>query len=66
MAAPGLTAEQPRDVVAEGDDYTIKGTATGVDDVDIVLVGPEGYPAADPGLGVLNGLEIMSSSVSQR
>jgi len=64
LAAPGLTAEQPRNEVAEGDAYTIEGIATGTDDVDIVLVGPEGYPAADPGLGVLNGLEIMSSSVT--
>ena len=60
----GLAAKQPRNVVAEGDDYTIEGIATGVDGVDIVLVGPEGYPAVDPGLGVLNGLEITSTSVS--
>ena len=64
LAAPGLTAEQPRNVVAEGDDYTIKGTATGVDDVDIVLIGPNGYPPLDYGLGVLNGLAIMPSSVT--
>ena len=64
LIAPGLVAKQPRNEVAEGDDYTIGGTTTGTDEVDIVLVGPEGYPAADPGLGVLNGLEIMSSSVT--
>ena len=63
LIAPGLTARQLRNVVAEGDDYTIEGTATGVDDIDIVLVGPEGYPAADPGFDVLNGLVITSTSV---
>lgn len=64
LAAPGLTAEQPRNVIAEDDDYTIEGTATGVDYVDMVLVGPNGYLPSDPGLGVLNGLEIMPSSVA--
>ena len=64
LVAPGLTAEQSRNAIAEGDDYTIKGTATGVDDVDIVLVGPNGYPLEDPGLGILNGLEIRSSLVT--
>ena len=63
LIAPELDAEQPRDVIAEGDDYTIEGTATGVDEVDIVLIGPNGYPPADPGLDVLNGLEITSTSV---
>jgi hypothetical protein len=61
LLAPGLFVEQPRNVIAEGDEYTIEGTATGADEVDIVLVGPNGYPLADPGLGVLNGLEIRSS-----
>lgn len=64
LVVPGLTAEQPRNVTTEGDDYTIEGTATGVDDVDIVLIGPNGYPLADPGLDVLNGLEILSTSVT--
>ncbi|MEA2032448.1 MAG: DUF3821 domain-containing protein [Euryarchaeota archaeon] len=64
LVEPGLTAEQPQNVVAEDDDYTIEGTATGTDEVDIVLVGPKGYPAVDLGLGVLNGLAIMSSSVT--
>ena len=62
LVAPGLTAEQPRNVVAETDDYEIKGTATGVDDVDIVLVGPKGYRAG--GFGVANGLLITSASVT--
>ncbi|MGB7532276.1 MAG: PGF-CTERM sorting domain-containing protein [Halobacteriota archaeon] len=58
-----LTAEQPRSVVAEDDDYAIEGTATGTDMVDIVLIGPDGYPPADPGYGVENGLELVTSSV---
>jgi hypothetical protein len=64
LVAPGLTAEQQRNVIAEDDDYEIEGTATGVDDVDIVLIGPNGYPLSDPGLGVLNGLEIISTAVT--
>ena len=64
LVTPGLDAEQPRNVIAEGDFYTIEGTATGTDEVDIVLVGPKGYSAMDPGLSVLNGLEIMASSVT--
>ena len=63
LVEPGLTAEQPRNVTAEDDDYEIEGIATGVDEVDIVLIGPEGYPPDDPGLGVANGLEITSTSV---
>ena len=63
LVAPRLTAEQPRNVIAEGDDYAIEGTATGVDDVDIVLVGPVGYPHM-AGFDVLNDLEITSTSVS--
>ncbi|MCK4732390.1 MAG: DUF3821 domain-containing protein, partial [Methanophagales archaeon] len=43
----GLSAEQPRNVVAEKDDYTIEGTATGVDDVDYVLIGPKGTRSKD-------------------
>ncbi|MCK4347220.1 MAG: PEGA domain-containing protein, partial [Thermoplasmatales archaeon] len=62
-AEPGLTAEQPRNVIAEGDDYTIEGTATGMDKVDIVLIGPKGYSSKDLGLDVLNGLEIKATSV---
>ena len=63
LVAPRLTAEQPRNVIADGDDYTIEGTATGVDAVDIVLVGPVGYPHI-AGFDVLNDLEITSTSVS--
>ncbi len=64
LVEPGLTAEQLRNVTAESDNYTIEGIATGVDDVDIVLIGPNGYPLVDPGLDILNGLEIMTSSVT--
>ena len=63
LVAPRLTAEQPRNVIAEGDDYTIEGIATGVDEVDIVLIGPVGYPHM-AGFDVLNDLEITSTSVS--
>ena len=66
LVKPDLTAKQLRNLVAEGDDYTIEGTATGVDEVDIVLVGPKGYsrPAAAPFLDVLNGLEVITTSVT--
>ncbi|RLE41590.1 hypothetical protein DRJ16_06030, partial [Candidatus Woesearchaeota archaeon] len=66
LVKPDLTAKQLRNLVAEGDDYTIEGTATGVDEVDIVLIGPKGYsrPAAAPFLDVLNGLEVISTSVT--
>jgi PGF-CTERM protein len=43
----GLTASQPRKTIAEDDDYTIEGTATGVDDVDYVLIGPKGTRSGD-------------------
>ena len=61
---PELAAKQPQNAVAEDDDYTIEGIATGVDDVDIVLVGPIGYPPGNPYLGVLNDLDIIASSVT--
>jgi len=38
----GLTTTQPRNVVAVGDDYRLEGTATGVAEVDFVLIGPRG------------------------
>ncbi len=60
-----LTAKQPRNVVAEDDDYTIEGTATGVDDVDIVLINPGGTEAwAWADYSVLNGLAITSTPVT--
>ena len=65
LVMPELTAEQERNLIAEGDDYTIKGTATGVEDVDIVLIGPNGYPTTMPPLDVSNGLDIISASVTE-
>ena len=65
LIVPGLDAKQLRNVVAEGDDYAIEGTATGVDDVDLVLIGPDGYPPGDPGLDITNGLEIVPISVTE-
>ncbi|MHC1623601.1 MAG: hypothetical protein ACXQTR_03315, partial [Candidatus Methanospirareceae archaeon] len=64
LTSPTLTAEQPRNIVAEGDDYAIEGTATGVDDVDIALIGPDGYPPGETRLGVEYGLVITSTSVT--
>ena len=58
----GLSAEQPRNVVAEKDDYTIEGTATGVEDVDYVLVGPKGTRSKDVN-SVKEGLLIDSTKV---
>jgi len=43
LITPGVDATQPRNVVAEGDDYTFEGTATGVNSVDYILVGPKGW-----------------------
>ena len=63
LVEPGLTAEQPRKVIAEGDDYELKGTATGVDEVDYILIGPKGWKTgatANIGGGILKS----SSSVS--
>ena len=65
LIAPGLYAKQLRNVVAEGDDYVIEGMATGVDYVDLVLIGPEGYPSDDPGLDIINGLDIVPISVTE-
>ena len=62
LVAPELTAEQPRNVIAEGDDYEIKGTATGTDDVDYILIGPNGWKSGLPWL--LNGIWVSSTSVS--
>lgn len=63
LVSPELIAEQRRNVVAVGDDYTVEGMATGVDEVDVVLIGPHGF--ADVPLGVENGLEFLSTSVTE-
>ena len=62
LIAPGLDATQPRNVVARGDDYTVNGNATGVDTVDIIIIGPDGYRG--PTEGIVNGLEITDGSVA--
>ncbi len=58
----GVTAEQPRNVIAEKDDYQITGTATGVEDVDYVLIGPKGSRTGDVD-DITGGLLIDSTSV---
>jgi hypothetical protein len=63
LIEPWLKAEQRRNVVAVGDDYTIEGMATGVDEVDIVIIGPNGFIAMS--LDVENGLEFLSTSVTE-
>ena len=63
LVSPGLLAKQRRNVVAVGDDYIVEGMATGVDEVDVVLIGPNGFTAVP--LGVENGLEFLSTSVSE-
>ena len=62
LVAPGLTAEQPRNVIAEGDAYTIEGMAPGTDDVDYVLVGPNGWKSGSAA-GLVNGILVSSTSV---
>jgi len=63
LIEPGLEVSQPRNVIAEKDDYKIEGTATGVDDVDYILVGPKGWKAGKAAT-VLGGVLISSASVS--
>ena len=43
LISPGLSAGQQRNIVALGDDYVVNGTATGVDRVNIVIIGPKGF-----------------------
>ena len=63
LISPGLTATQPRDVVAEGEDYTFEGTATGVDEVDYILVSPEGWKSGFATPSLLAGILIGATSV---
>jgi PGF-CTERM protein len=58
-----LDASQLRTVVAEGDDYELAGTATGVDDVDYILVGPKGWKSGRAE-DVLGGIVKGTASVS--
>ena len=63
LIEPGITATQPRNVVAEEDDYTIEGTATGVDDVDYILIGPKGW-RRDPTPSIIAGYYKGTASVT--
>ena len=45
LVEPTVTAELTRDEVAKGDSIVVRGTAYGVDEVDIVVVGPKGCTA---------------------
>jgi PGF-CTERM protein len=63
LIEPGLTVEQVRNVIAEGDDYTLKGTATGVTSVDYVLVGPKGWKSGTSP-SILSGLYFGSATVT--
>ncbi|MCW7069850.1 MAG: PGF-CTERM sorting domain-containing protein, partial [Methanophagales archaeon] len=65
LVSGALNATQPRKVIAEGDDYTIEGTATGVDNVDIILIGPKGYARGADKPSIENGLKIIASSVDK-
>ena len=62
LIEPGVTAEQPRNEVADGDHWIVKGTATGVDEVDIVIIGPKGLTTN--ALGIDNGLYITTATVT--
>jgi len=62
LIEPGVTAEQLRNEVAEGDHWIVKGTATGVDEVDIVIIGPKGLTTN--ALGIDKGLDITTATVT--
>jgi hypothetical protein len=63
LITPGLDATQPRNVVADGDDYTLEGTATGVNAVDYILVGPKGWKS-DHNPTILGGILKGTASVT--
>ncbi|NMX21961.1 hypothetical protein C5S30_05930 [ANME-1 cluster archaeon GoMg4] len=63
LIEPGLSAEQPRAIIAEEDDYVVEGSATGVGDVDIVIIGPDGYDGG--GYTLENGLLFETSNVDK-
>ena len=65
LVGGALKATQPRKVIAEGDDYTIEGTATGVNNVDIILIGPKGYARGAAKPSIENGLKVIASSVDK-
>jgi len=64
LIAPSLSCDQVTNVVAaEDDDYTVIGNATGVDEVDIIIVGPDGYEGGV--LSIEKGLYITTGSVAE-
>ena len=65
LIEPGLSAEQPRDIIAEGDDYVIEGTATGIDEVDIVIIGPDGFTGTEGDYIIEDGLVFKTASVDK-
>ena len=65
LIEPGLDAEQPRDVIAEEDDYVIEGTATGIDEVDIVIIGPDGFTGTEGTYEIEDGLVFETASVDK-
>ena len=70
MVVGGITAELSSDNVAQGDDFTVSGTAVGSTSVDIVVVAPKGSGGSmiDPGgtpLQAGTNIYYVSSSVSE-
>ncbi|MCK4475737.1 MAG: hypothetical protein KAU16_03330, partial [Methanophagales archaeon] len=63
LVFPGVTAEQPKEEIARGSSYVVKGTVTGVDVVDIAIIGPEGL--TENNMGIEYGFELTTSSVSE-
>ncbi|MDF2957488.1 MAG: hypothetical protein OD814_001110 [Candidatus Alkanophagales archaeon MCA70_species_1] len=67
LVEPTVTAELPRDEVAKGDEIVIQGTAYGVDEVDIVIVGPDGCEDVanyETSAGITAGLYFTTATVS--
>ena len=63
LIVPGLTADQPKDEIARGSFYVVRGTATGVDAVDTAIIGPKGLTENE--MGIEYGFALTSSSVSE-
>ncbi len=63
LIEPGLTVEQPKDEIARGSFYLVRGTATGVNEVDIAIIGPKGL--TENRTGIEYGFELITSSVSE-
>jgi len=63
LLEPGLTAEQPKDEIARGSFYVVRGTATSVDAVDTAIIGPKGLTENETGIEY--GFALTSASVSE-